>query len=164
VWHDAFTCVTWLIRMCDMTNSPVWHDPFACVAWLIRVCDIQPERETERENKSCHPRGWGTSHIWMSRVTHLDHTYEWIMSHIWIRPVTLINVTHMGWGMSHMWMSHVTYGETALDANTDSIFFLKKKLNYTFLWGMIVCRCVCVCVHMRIHTHQYAPSDRHTHR
>ena len=27
VCHDSFTCVTWLIHMCDMTQSLVWLDP-----------------------------------------------------------------------------------------------------------------------------------------
>jgi len=43
VWHDLFTCVTWLIHMCDMTQSYVWHDSIhSChmthcihVTWLI---------------------------------------------------------------------------------------------------------------------------------
>ena len=35
-WHDSFTCVTWLIHMCDMTHSHVWHDSFICVQWLSR--------------------------------------------------------------------------------------------------------------------------------
>ena len=26
VWHDSFTCVTWLIHMCNMTHSYVWHN------------------------------------------------------------------------------------------------------------------------------------------
>jgi len=30
VWHDSFTCVTWLIHTCDMTHSRVWHVPFTC--------------------------------------------------------------------------------------------------------------------------------------
>jgi len=34
VWHDSFTCVTWLIHMCDMTQSYVWH------ASLICDCDM----------------------------------------------------------------------------------------------------------------------------
>ena len=37
VWpiRDSLVCVTWVIRMCDMTRSYVWHDSFICVTWLI---------------------------------------------------------------------------------------------------------------------------------
>jgi len=35
VWHDSFTCVTWLIHTCDMTRSYGWSDSFLCVVWLI---------------------------------------------------------------------------------------------------------------------------------
>jgi len=28
VWHNSFTCVTWLIYMCNMTHSYVWLDSF----------------------------------------------------------------------------------------------------------------------------------------
>ena len=43
---DSVICVTWLIRMCDMTDSYVWHDAFICVppfirvTWRILVCDM----------------------------------------------------------------------------------------------------------------------------
>ena len=44
VWHDSFTCVTWLKRflVCDMSHSRVWHDSqgFMCVTWLIHVCGM----------------------------------------------------------------------------------------------------------------------------
>jgi len=66
VWHDSFTCVTWLvhmfdmsrcntailgvymchsfgtwlIRICDMTHSYLWHDSFICVTWRIHMCDM----------------------------------------------------------------------------------------------------------------------------
>jgi len=40
MWRDKFICVTWLIRMCDMTHSYVWHDSFICVTWLIHMCDM----------------------------------------------------------------------------------------------------------------------------
>jgi len=39
----AFTRVTWLIHMCDMTHSHVCHDSFTsvtCVAWLIHLRDM----------------------------------------------------------------------------------------------------------------------------
>ena len=35
--HDRFTCVTWLIHMCDMTGSYVWHDWFMCIPGLIHT-------------------------------------------------------------------------------------------------------------------------------
>jgi hypothetical protein len=37
IGHDSFTCViwlihvTWLIHMCNMTNSYAWHGSFICV-------------------------------------------------------------------------------------------------------------------------------------
>jgi len=37
VWHDSFVCVTWIIRVCDMTHWCVWHDSLVCVAWLLRT-------------------------------------------------------------------------------------------------------------------------------
>jgi len=40
VWHEPFTCVTWLFHRCDMTPSHVRHDSLLCVAWLIHVCDM----------------------------------------------------------------------------------------------------------------------------
>ena len=54
------------------------------------------------------------SHIWMSRVTHMNescHTYEWVTSHIWMSHVTLMNESchTYEWVMSHIWMSHVTH-------------------------------------------------------
>ena len=33
VWDDSFTCVTWLIYMCDITQ-------FVCVTWPIHMCDM----------------------------------------------------------------------------------------------------------------------------
>jgi len=35
--HVTQSYVTWLIRMCGMTHSYVWHDWFTCVTWLIHM-------------------------------------------------------------------------------------------------------------------------------
>jgi len=51
VWHDAFTCVTWLILRItggseskaftgDMTHQYVWHGWFVWVTWRIYKCDV----------------------------------------------------------------------------------------------------------------------------
>jgi len=47
VWHDSFTCVTWLIHMCDMTHSHVWHDEFTCVTW--RILSVHPATQVGGE-------------------------------------------------------------------------------------------------------------------
>jgi len=56
VWRDWYSCVTWLIHVCDMiwshvfvmTHSHAWYDSFTCawhilcsyVTWLIHNCDM----------------------------------------------------------------------------------------------------------------------------
>jgi len=57
-WHDSFICVTWLIRVSDMTGKTPWcirkeiyhhvlitvrsdwHDSFIYVTWLIHMSDL----------------------------------------------------------------------------------------------------------------------------
>jgi len=39
VGHDSFTCLTWLIHMCEMTHSYVWHDSFIHITTLSHMCD-----------------------------------------------------------------------------------------------------------------------------
>jgi len=53
VWHDSCICVTWIIHMYDMTHSYVWHDSFTCVTWLIHTRDpthSRPHRATRKGN------------------------------------------------------------------------------------------------------------------
>jgi len=96
--------VTWLIRMCDMTQSYVWHDSFVCVTWLIRMRDMthsyvwhRHESEISTETSICcnsnerpclqQVRERDMSHIWMSHVAYINVScciYEWVMSHIWL--------------------------------------------------------------------------------
>ena len=39
---QSFVRVTWLIRVCDVTDSYVWHDSFKSVKRLIQISDITP--------------------------------------------------------------------------------------------------------------------------
>ena len=47
MWHDSFTCVTWLTPTfpCDMTHSYIWTSHViyichvTCATWLIHMCD-----------------------------------------------------------------------------------------------------------------------------
>jgi len=46
VWHDmTYLCVwhdTWHIHACDMNHACVCHDSFTCLTWLVHLCDITP--------------------------------------------------------------------------------------------------------------------------
>jgi len=89
VWHDSFTCVTWLIHMCDMTHSHVWHDSFTCVTWLIHMCDMT------------HAHVWDDS---FACVTWLTNICSYFLC-VWCDLLCLICVmTH-----SHMWHDSRTH-------------------------------------------------------
>jgi len=67
VWHDSFICVTSLIHMCDMTHSYVWHDSFIRVTWLIYMCD------------TTHSYVWNDSFICVTRLIYIcDTTHSYV--------------------------------------------------------------------------------------
>jgi len=48
LWHDSFTCATWLIHMCDVTHSYVWHHSSTCVTWHIHMRGMNVVKEERR--------------------------------------------------------------------------------------------------------------------
>jgi len=115
VWHDSFTCVTWLLHMCDMTPSHMWHDSFTCVTWHFFTCSkssSSTDDMTSFTSSSTACEKDVTSHIWTRHITHINescHSNDWVMSH-----VQMSHVTHMiescptyEWVMSLVWLSHV---------------------------------------------------------
>jgi len=73
--HDSFTCVTWLIHICDMTHSHVWHD----------------------SGTLDHGRAMShVTHMWMSHVTHMWMSH---VTHMWMSHVTHMWMSHV----THMW-------------------------------------------------------------
>ena len=133
VWRDSFTCVTWLVHMCDMTPSQVWrmtwaihvwrdvdvtyshvwHDSFTCATCLIHMayrCSWPSLSRTIHMPSPCH----------VSHVTYMNercHIHTWLMSHscmshvthIHIMPVRSICPRPAMWVTSQRYMSHVTY-------------------------------------------------------
>jgi len=103
--HDLFTCVPWLICMCDMTHSTntiqifllldnlmppytthsyVCHNSFVCATWLV-----QPTQFKSSSNYTtwCHG-SWTHAHVThmnqchVTRMNESCHTIN-IMPHIW---------------------------------------------------------------------------------
>jgi len=44
VWHDSFTCVTWLFHVCSMTHACMLHNLYTCVTLLFHICDMTLSR------------------------------------------------------------------------------------------------------------------------
>jgi len=112
VRFDSFICVTWLIRMCDMTHSYVWHDSFTCVTWLIHMCDMT-HSYVRHDTLICV--------TWHTHMCDMTHSYVWHDSFIcvtWLICVTcdvafVMHLTkpcmHCIYGViSHICLSHVT--------------------------------------------------------
>jgi len=78
VWHDSFMCETWLIYMCDITQSETWliHmcDITQSETWLIHMCDI-----TQSETwliYMCDITQSETWLIYMCDITQSDSSYD----------------------------------------------------------------------------------------
>jgi len=73
-------------------------------------------------DESCHSYGYVMSHISTSLVTHVNascHTYEWVLSHTWMSHVTHMGPSCLTCGqiVSHMWMSHVAHMNESCHTN-----------------------------------------------
>jgi len=99
VWHDSFTCVTWLLCMCDMTPLYVWCDSITCMTWLIHMCDITPLYVW------CDSFTCATWFIYMCEMT---HSYVW-KSHSYLWHGSIICATWLIYicDMTHSYVRHV---------------------------------------------------------
>jgi len=81
VRHALFTCETWRIHKCDMTQSCVCHDAFTQLSWRIHMWDIIPSYV------------WHDSFVcmtWPTNLVDMTHSYVWhLASHI--RPVICVS-------------------------------------------------------------------------
>ena len=74
VWRASFTCVMCFIHMIDVLHSDVWRDSSRCITWLIRMCDMT------------YSYVWRDSFICVTRLIHTcnkTHSYVWHDSFIY---------------------------------------------------------------------------------
>ena len=113
--HDSFTCVTWLIHMCDMTHSHVWHDSEkTCVyhndSRMSHDDTLMNESRTHRHSLLRHDSFIRVTWLmkeWVICIPHAD-TYEWVM-YEWV--ITCEWVT-CEWVISYEWVMYewvITY-------------------------------------------------------
>ena len=110
---NSYTCVTWLIHMCDMTHSHVWHDSFTYVTWLIHTCDVTHPR-VWHDSFTCvawliHMRDVTHSHVWrdpFTCVTWLIHMCDMTHSHVWHYSFTCVTWLNHLCDMTHSCVCH----------------------------------------------------------
>jgi len=96
--------VPWLIYVWDMTHSYVWHDAFTCVTWLF-ICDhkwcLCAARWTVGHD-SC------TCGTWLIHMCATTHSYMWQDSYIRVRHDSCICVTSLihVCGVTHSYVWH----------------------------------------------------------
>jgi len=93
--------------------------------------------------ESCHTCEWVVSHMWMSRVTHVNescHACEWVISRMWMSHVTHIAcecVMTLLWmsrafvvNESWLWMSHAVTCECVMTSNESRLCRLSRAPAY----------------------------------
>ena len=150
VERDSSTCVTWLIRVCDMTYSPVWHDSFTCVrthshvwhdsftcvTWLIHMCDMTHSHVWHGIGlfiESMHDE------ILSPYVSLSDDTFSWHILSDDTACLTPPARYHTG---NASWLSHETGGTTRVTAlslltySLDSLEHQASSLDYQHQIGL----------------------------
>ena len=90
--YASVMCVTWRMRMYDMTHSHKWHV-------TVTHAYVWHEWHVTHENESCHTYACVMSHIRMRHVTHMTESCSMPMSHC----LDALHVTHMTESCSMHW-------------------------------------------------------------
>jgi len=98
VWHDAFTCVTWLIHLCDMTHSYMLRDSHKCVLSSATLLDNPASSRVTGRIPVC-----GMMHSCWTWLIHMLACWPWL--------IHVCDMTHTCvWHDSYMcvtWLIHV---------------------------------------------------------
>jgi len=93
VWHDSFTCMPWLLHICDVPPSYVWHDVFIRVTWLFHIWDMTPSRTPPRKGcllsvtwlihvcAATPPYVWHDSSVCVTWMLHMCDMTPWYVPH-----------------------------------------------------------------------------------
>jgi len=142
-WNNSCTCVTWLIHMCDMTQSnsctcATWlihmfdttqsharHDSFTCVTWPIHTCDMT--------------RDWLVTwiiYVWLMtwRFFFRDMTRDMTqIFHSWL--IHMRDVTH-----SHAWRDsfiRATHTSSGVNTSIEDCVLIELSANHHLLSQLI---------------------------
>jgi len=125
VWHNAFICVTWLIKYtCDLTHLYAWHDAFTWATWLIHMCQCNMT--------------WHDPFTCVTWLVHFDtgvHTCDIIHSYVW--DDSFICVT---------WHIHMC-DTTNSYVRHDWFIYMTYSFKYV-IWCLHICQWIDVLMHL----------------
>ena len=155
VWHDSFSCVTWLIDACDVFQ--VGRDSFVRVTWLTYVCDMtfrrvrydslihvachmdacekEPYKRDDMLQKRpiMHVSIWSWTWIiltWDMSLYHVqmhDMTDSYVWHDVFIRVTELIDVSHV----FQVGRDSLVYLISPIEWFRDSIFHTNRQFVET---------------------------------
>jgi len=152
VWHDSFTCVTWLIHtkhdsqavvsgeLCgDMTHLYMWHESSIFLTWLLQMCDMTHSHRTR----------FAGVNFWTYLVTWLILIPDMTGSHVWHDFCTCVT-----------WLIHM-YDITVTWLTGDNFWSylvtwlgLICDMTYSRVWHDFL-TCVTWLIHVYDMTHSY---------
>jgi len=118
--------------MCDMTLSHVWHDSFTCVTWLFHMCDMTHFQSSHMYvTWRIH---WSTA-VMSTVITSTTHSHEWFVTCI---KISLHKTYNHSYECSTRWVRRspatnsftcvIQSGEDSQDALSCRSFFAKEPL------------------------------------
>ena len=149
--RDTFTNVTWLIYMCDMTQSYMWrdsHGSFMCVTWLIRM------------RAMTHSHVWHDSCTYLTWLIHIPAENE---CQICKRLIELVAST---WVMSHthdLFHVHDLLSWSGMGMS-QRVNELSDVLSSWWLIAFVACRCRIEFVTSDSLTHSHVCRDSFTYQ
>jgi len=98
-WHDSFTCVTWLIRMWDMTHSYVGHKSFI----FVITCSYTSTKQALAGQEGTEGGTWHVSFIcWQYSFDIWDEIFPvWDYTHSYVKPEPLAGQEKLEGGTWH---------------------------------------------------------------
>ena len=172
VWHDSFTCVTWLIHTCDMTRSYGWSDSFLCVVWLIplaqhmkMMCEWVFYCEHIQEGGyvtlfQCIPQIITLCHMTFffflihTNVTHIE------MSHAFHKSLLCVTWLIHIYSLIHTNVTHIEMSH-AFHSSLLCVTWLIHSNDYMITWCVIITSLLCVTwlIHIFDMTRSYGLSN-----
>ena len=129
-WHDAWICVTWLIRMCDMSHWYVWHDSLTCVTWLVDCVTWLSDMCVMRLTHICNQTFFfDLGNVSLACVTWLIHMWKVTYSHVCHAACICVARLIYTCDMPHSYAWHDDAWHDSFDVSRDAFMCVTWRIH-----------------------------------